>query len=81
MMSYLSAKTSCTCSISRLKKPSLLVVNKVDLLTDLDRDEVTLVSPRSRYPEKTLLLQESLTPEGVSHWLEAIENASLGTAQ
>jgi len=55
----------------QLAEGDLLVLNKVDLLAPDEGDEFFDLASR-RFPDKTLLLQSSLTPDGVAPWLTAL---------
>jgi len=55
----------------QLAEGGLLVLNKADLLAPDEGDECLDLASR-RFPDKTLLLQSSLTPDGVAPWLIAL---------
>jgi hypothetical protein len=55
----------------QLVEGGLLVLNKADLLTRDEGDELLDLASK-HFPDKTLLLQSSLTPEGVAPWLTAV---------
>jgi Ni2+-binding GTPase involved in maturation of urease and hydrogenase len=59
----------------QLEEAGLIVINKVDLLTGAGVEE-TYNLLHTRYPEKTVIPQISLTPDGVSHWLTLLEDGS-----
>jgi hypothetical protein len=54
----------------QLEEANILVINKVDLLPG--QAEAILEQAQQRFPDKTLLLQSSLTPEGVALWLAVL---------
>ena len=55
----------------QLEETHTIVINKADLLSPEECQRV-VEQARHRYPGKTLLLQSSLTPEGVAPWLAAL---------
>lgn len=55
----------------QLAEGDLLVLNKADLLTPDESNELLDLASK-RFPDKTLLLQSSLTPDGVVPWLMAL---------
>lgn len=56
----------------QLEEAGLIVVNKMDLLSETALDELQgLVE--ARYPGQPYLLQSSLTPAGVQPWLDEIQ--------
>jgi len=57
----------------QLVETNILVINKADLLPE--EGEAILEQARNRFPGKTLLLQSSLTPEGVAPWLALLHDA------
>lgn len=58
----------------QLEEAGILVINKADLLTREDGQTV-LDLARRRFSARTLLLQTSLTPEGVAPWLAVLQAA------
>ncbi|MFN2282829.1 MAG: GTP-binding protein [Anaerolineae bacterium] len=58
---------------NQLEEANILVINKADLLPE--EGEGVLEQARSHFPDKTLLLQSSLTPEGVASWLAILQTA------
>lgn len=59
----------------QIEEAGLLVINKVDLLTEA-QNAILLDQASERWPEKTLLPQTSLSSTGVQPWLEEIEYGS-----
>lgn len=57
----------------QIEEADLLIVNKIDLLPPRAQQEV-LQRSNDRYPAKKIIGQNSLTPEGVIPWLEALES-------
>jgi Ni2+-binding GTPase involved in maturation of urease and hydrogenase len=57
----------------QLEEANILVINKADLLPE--EGDAILEQARDRFPEKTVLLQSSLTPEGVTPWLALLHAA------
>jgi hypothetical protein len=57
----------------QLEEANILVINKADLLPE--EADAILEQARNRFPDKTLLLQSSLTPEGVAPWLTVLHAA------
>ena len=57
----------------QLEEANILVINKADLLPE--KGEAVLQQARHRFPDKTLLLQTSLTLEGVAPWLALLHTA------
>ncbi|HNT76033.1 MAG TPA: GTP-binding protein [Anaerolineae bacterium] len=58
---------------NQLQEANILVINKADLLPE-EGPEV-LTEARRRFPDKTLLLQSSLTSAGVAPWLAVLHTA------
>jgi Ni2+-binding GTPase involved in maturation of urease and hydrogenase len=56
----------------QLEETNLLVINKMDLLPENQRNKV-LQQVQEAYPDKVLFPQTSLEPEGVKGWLELME--------
>ncbi|MAT41156.1 MAG: hypothetical protein CL609_02365 [Anaerolineaceae bacterium] len=52
----------------QIEEASILILNKIDLM-DVKQGEELLKKAKERYPDKIILKQTSLTPEGVSSWL------------
>ena len=57
----------------QLEEANILVINKADLLPE--EAEAILEQAHQRFSDKTLLLQSSLTPEGVAPWLALLHAA------
>ena len=57
----------------QIEEASMLVINKADLLTPQTLPEIKQKAA-SAFPDKTRLLQTSLTPEGVWHWVDWIQS-------
>ncbi|MBN2391560.1 MAG: hypothetical protein JXR84_12620 [Anaerolineae bacterium] len=57
----------------QLEEANILVINKADLLPE--EADAILQQARHRFSDKTLLLQSSLTPEGVAPWLALLHTA------
>ena len=55
----------------QLEEANILVINKADLLPE--RGAAVVAQARVRFPEKTLLLQSSLTSAGVLPWLVVLQ--------
>lgn len=60
----------------QIEETHLLVVNKMDLLTE-EQQTAALDQIRSAYPDKVILFQASLKEEGVRDWLQRIEEGSI----
>lgn len=56
---------------TQLEEAGVLVVNKIDLLSLAEVEDVAALA-RARFPDKAILLQSSLTPEGVTPWLRTL---------
>ncbi len=56
----------------QLEEANILVINKADLLPE--EGAAIVEQARCRFPDKTLLLQNSLTPEGVAPWLTMLRS-------
>lgn len=56
---------------TQLEEAGVLVVNKIDLLSEAEVEDVAALA-RARFPDKAILLQSSLTPEGVTPWLRTL---------
>jgi len=63
--------------MNQLQEADLLVVNKIDLL---QQDELAILneSLSQQYPNKTLLFQNSLDDNSVSHWISCGQEFQLG---
>lgn len=60
----------------QIEETDVLVINKADLLPEVDRQK--LVSMASlRYPTKTILLQSSFNDQDIQTWLRRIESVAL----
>ena len=59
----------------QIEEADFLILNKGDLIPAETTAEI-LKKTQQLFPEKTLLLQNSLTPEGTLAWLEQIESAA-----
>ena len=57
--------------VQQLEEANILVINKVDLLPE--QADAILEQAHRRFPQKTLLLQNSLTPAGVAPWLAVLQ--------
>jgi Ni2+-binding GTPase involved in maturation of urease and hydrogenase len=55
----------------QISEAGLLVINKMDLLSEVQAQQV-LAQARERLPDKTLLLQNSLAEGGTAQWLELL---------
>lgn len=55
----------------QIEETGLLVINKIDLLSEADRQKVVALAQES-YPHKMVRAQNSLHPEEVADWLKAI---------
>jgi len=64
----------------QLEEAGLVVINKVDLLSETKRLEVETLF-RSAYPHKVYLLQNSLAPAGTHAWLHAMAGGSANPPQ
>lgn len=60
----------------QIEETNLLIVNKVDLLTEQQCNEL-LALAQERYPGKIIHPQVSLQEEGIQAWLERIENGGV----
>ncbi|MBN1265894.1 MAG: hypothetical protein JXA25_10405 [Anaerolineales bacterium] len=60
----------------QIEEARLLIINKIDLLTDEERAEIEQLA-RSRYPDKTILLQNSLEPGGAADWAQQLQGGAL----
>jgi len=60
----------------QLEEASMIVINKSDLLPDASARRI-MTMMESRFPSKPVLLQSSLTPEGVQDWISAIRSGRL----
>jgi Ni2+-binding GTPase involved in maturation of urease and hydrogenase len=61
----------------QLEEAGLIIVNKVDLLADLAVEEVRIML-KERYPGKTAIFQNALTPAGVQPWVELVQAGNTG---
>lgn len=59
----------------QIEESELLVLNKSDLFS-LDRQNEIMAIAAMRFPEKMILLQNSLEPTGILPWLNLLENQS-----
>jgi hypothetical protein len=57
----------------QIEESKLLVLNKLDLFQS-DKQNVVLAMARERFPEKIILLQNSLDHSGLLPWLDALED-------
>ncbi|MBM3137244.1 MAG: hypothetical protein FJZ98_03535, partial [Chloroflexi bacterium] len=57
----------------QIEETDLLILNKVDLLTDTERKDLMILAA-DRYPGKTLQVQNSLSFEDIENWLALIES-------
>lgn len=57
----------------QLEEADLLVVNKIDLLSAKQLEEVKQLL-KSLYPDKTVLYQNSLNSDNIARWIEALDN-------
>ncbi len=60
----------------QIEEAGLLVINKIDLLSDLAVEEIRVLL-KERYAGKAYLMQSSLTTEGVHPWLDLIQAGHL----
>lgn len=60
----------------QLEEADILVVNKADL-QNRQRLEETAVLLKERYPDKTILYQNSLDEDGIRQWLSVLDHYSL----
>jgi Ni2+-binding GTPase involved in maturation of urease and hydrogenase len=60
----------------QIEEAGLLVINKIDLIPPEKHAELAALA-QQRYPDKTILLQNSLEPECVSSWLKIIQQAEV----
>jgi Putative GTPases (G3E family) len=58
----------------QIEEAGLLVINKADLLTR-EQDQELANLARARFPDKQFLFQDSLQPGQVQHWLEVLNSA------
>jgi len=59
----------------QLEEADILILNKVDLVTQEQLHSVEKALA-SEYPGKTIIRQNSMSPEGISNWLDTVENFS-----
>jgi hypothetical protein len=64
--------------LKQLEEATLIVVNKIDLLSAEQLVEVKTMMQQC-YGNKQLIFQDSLAEDGVMHWLAAINDDSLNT--
>jgi len=57
----------------QLEEAGIVVANKADLVSD-EVGRTVMAQLSQRFPKKALLLQTSLTPDGVMPWLELLAN-------
>jgi G3E family GTPase len=56
----------------QIEEANILILNKIDLLEPKQGEEL-LKKSQERYPDKIILNQTSLTPEGVRSWMNLLE--------
>jgi hypothetical protein len=59
----------------QINEAGLLVINKMDLLPEAQAETV-LQQARERFPDKTMLLQNSLLEDGATRWLELLSSSA-----
>lgn len=59
---------------NQIEEANILVVNKADLLSP-EEGKTIIAQAEQRFPEKTVLLQSSLTPEGITPWLDILQTS------
>ncbi len=59
----------------QIEEAALLIINKIDLLTGDEQVEIEQLALEA-YPDKTILLQNSLDPESVSGWVRLLESGT-----
>lgn len=57
----------------QIEEADLLIINKIDLVS-LPIQQELIESARQRYPTKEIIGQNSLAPDGITAWLNRIEN-------
>jgi G3E family GTPase len=62
----------------QIEEAGLLVINKKDLVSDLEADEILNLA-RTRFPRKTILSQNSLVLGDISTWLAMLETNQFPT--
>jgi len=56
----------------QIEEAGLLIINKIDLLTPEERAEIEQLALEA-FPDKTILLQNSLDPQSVTGWVRVLE--------
>lgn len=64
--------------VKQIEESKLLILNKADLLP-AGRQKEILVNALEHFPEKKIILQNSLEPSGVLPWLDALHNEKSST--
>jgi Ni2+-binding GTPase involved in maturation of urease and hydrogenase len=59
----------------QIEEASLVVINKIDLISFSDRDELVGLA-QQRFTGKTLLAQNSRDPASLAHWVEMISSGA-----
>ena len=57
----------------QIEEGILLILNKSDLLPSVDQKEILTIAIK-RFPEKMILLQNSLDQSGIKPWLDTLQN-------
>jgi Ni2+-binding GTPase involved in maturation of urease and hydrogenase len=60
----------------QIEEAGLLVINKKDLIPGPEANTIVNLA-RKKFPRKTILLQNSLAPEGIDDWLDLLETNQL----
>jgi Ni2+-binding GTPase involved in maturation of urease and hydrogenase len=60
----------------QIEEAGVIIINKIDLLPESGRQEIESLS-HERYPDKKILLQNSLDEKNIQRWLSGLENESL----
>ncbi|NPV86264.1 MAG: hypothetical protein HPY45_09685 [Anaerolineae bacterium] len=58
----------------QIAEAALLVINKIDLIAEDRRPELKTLA-QQRYPDKTILLQNSLSATDIATWITALEDS------
>lgn len=57
----------------QLEEAGILIINKTDLIDAEELDKIKILIDQ-KYPEKQIIYQQSLTPDGINEWLHLLDN-------